>query len=256
MNGPLTLAPVAMSIAAAFACACASQAPLEWKTTEAEWRIASARLEALRATQPTEPYGMVVRVSLREPRSGKAFEGRGAVAVEPHAALRMILLGPGGATALDAWITPSAFRFEVPPLHLLRRGAAQGEARLPVDFFREWFLAPLGGRLLASVAGPAATGLPSCSGQWFVLRRGVATMTVCEDEAGERLAIDATRRAPSALERLSFRGTSLSPHAGDRAEYEDVLSGVRASVEVEKVDDTPPDPLAFADPDALPKGSP
>jgi hypothetical protein len=237
-------------------CACASQAPVEWKTTEAEWRVANARLDAIRATEPREAYGMVVRVSLREPRSGKAFEGRGAVAVEPQHAMRMILLGPGGATALDAWITPSAFRFEVPPLHLLRRGAAQAEARLPVDFFREWFLAPLGGRLLASIAGPAASDLAPCSGQWFVLRRGTATMTVCEDESQDGLAIDATRRGPGALERLSFRGTSLSPHAGDRAEYEDALSGVRASVEVEKVDDTPPDPLAFADPDAHPLGPP
>jgi hypothetical protein len=256
VNGNASIAAVVMSLVAALGSACVAPAPLEWRTTEVEWQVASARLAALRATEPREPYGMVVRVTLREPKSGRSFDGRGAIAVEPHSAMRMILLGPGGATALDAWVTPAAYRFEVPPLRLLRRGGAQAEARLPVDFFREWFLAPLDGRLLASVAGTAARGLPACSGQWFVLRRGEATMTVCESELREGLEIAATRRTPIALERLSFLGTSLSPHAGDRAEYEDLHSGVRASVEVESVDETPPDPLAFADPDATPKAAP
>jgi hypothetical protein len=234
--------------------ACGTPPSAAWSTTQADWAVAGARLAALRATEPRAPYGMVIRVTLREPRSGRTFGARGAVAVDPHSAMRMILLGPGGATALDAWVTTTAYRFEVPPLRLLRRGGTEGEARLPVDFFREWFLAPLEGRLLASVAGPSGVGLPDCQGQWFILRRNEATTIACEDERAEGLEIVATRRTPRAVERFLFHGTSLSPHPGDRAEYENPRMGVRATVEVESLDDAPPDRLAFVDPDSPASG--
>jgi hypothetical protein len=192
---------------------------------------------------------MVVRVALREPRTGRVFDARGGLAVDPGRALRMILIGPGGATALDAWVTADAYRFEVPPVGLLRRGGVQAEAGLPVDFFREWFLAPLAGRLLASFAGSLdAVGLPPCRGRWFILRSGDATLTFCDQTPGS-LDIVATRRTQSTLERLAFKGVSLAPHAGDHSEYEDQRSGVRAIVDVESVDDAPPDAVAFVDPD-------
>ena len=56
-------------------------------------------------------------------------------------------------------------------------------------------------------------------------------------------------RSGGTLERLVFDGESFTPHAGDRAAYEDARSGVRAEVVVESLDDTQPDPLAFQDPD-------
>ena len=45
------------------------------------------------------------------------LQARGAVAMDPAAGdLRMILLGPGGATAIDLWMHGDAYRFVVPAL--------------------------------------------------------------------------------------------------------------------------------------------
>jgi hypothetical protein len=225
----------------------------EWTTTEADWQAARERLDALRRTEPDDPYGVVVRVSLREPKSGRVFEARGALAVDPRRALRMILIGPGGATALDAWVTNDAYRFEVPPIGLLRRGGAKAEPTLPVGFFREWFLSPFAGRLLASTLastmGRGPTDLPACKGRWFILRHGEGTVTLCDQERQGSLDILAIRKTNSSLEELTFRGKSLTPSPGDRAEYADKRSRVRATVEVESIDETPPDPVAFLDPE-------
>jgi hypothetical protein len=234
--------------------ACGLVAPELPSPTTAEWEAARARLAALRSGQPERPYGIVVRVTLSEPRSGRSFVARGALAVDPHRALRMILLGPGGTTALDAWVTPGAYRFEVPPMGLLDRGGESADPALPVELFRWWFLAPMDGRLLASYEGPELTlqRLAPCKGRWFVLRRGASTVTLCDAQGnGGALEILATERTTGgAFERLSFHGQSLTPQAGDRAEYEDARSGVRAHVEVESCDRDPPDPIAFLDPDA------
>jgi hypothetical protein len=247
---PIVFGLVMMSWAAAGA-ACTPAVARVPQTTEAGWQAARARLDALRASEPDHPYGMVVRVTLREPRSGRVFDARGAIAVDPHRALRMILIGPGGATALDAWVTGDAYRFEVPPLGMVRRGGREADAGLPVDFFREWFLAPLAGRLLASFAGSSedAPGEDVCAGDWFILRRGVGTLTFCDRAAPGELEIVGSRLTPKSAERLAFKGKSLTPHAGDHAEYEDARSGVRAKVEVESLDDSLPDPVAFLDPD-------
>jgi hypothetical protein len=200
----------------------------------------------------------VVKVTLREPRTGRSFVARGGLAVDPRRALRMILLGPGGATAIDAWVTPDAYRFEVPPIGLLRRGGEASDPALPVEFFRWWFLGGLDGRLLASYAGPslAVARLPACEGRWFVLRRATSTVTLCDRAAsGAGLEVRAIERAPSAGRvaarevRLAFEGASLAPHAGDSSDYEDASSGVRAHVEIESLDAEPPDPVAFLDPD-------
>jgi hypothetical protein len=171
--------------------------------------------------------------------------------VDPGRALRMILLGPGGATTLDAWVTPEAYRFEVPPIGLLRRGGASGDASLPVDFFRQWFLAPFEGRLLASHRGNGAVSRETqpCVGRWYILRWEEGTTTVCDEDVPGRLEGFAERWTPRSVEHLTFRGRGLTPSAGDRAEYRDPRSHVTATVEVESVDEAPPDPVAFLDPE-------
>ncbi len=237
-------------LALASACAQVSSPPPD--PTTAQWQAAQVRLEALRAGQPAAPYGVVVRVTLREPRSGRSFVARGAVAVDPHRALRMILLGPGGTTALDAWVTPEAYRFEVPSIGLLEKGGERADPALPVAFLRWWFLAPVDGRLLAGFSGPDVSlpHLAACPGQWFILRRGASTVTLCDGpKPGGTVEMFATERNGEEDERLSFRGRGLSPHAGDTARYEGGRSGVRAYVEVESLDGDPPDPRAFLDPD-------
>jgi hypothetical protein len=214
-------------------------------TTQADWQEARARLAVLRAGVPDRPYGIVVRVSLREPKSGRTFVARGALAVDPRRALRMILVGPGGGTALDAWVTPEAYRFEVPTIGLLRRGGVSPEPGLPVGFFRWWFLSPLEGRLLASFVPDE----PKKGSRSFILRRGAATVIVEDAQLSTGLELRATQRSPGVFERLSFRGQELSPHAGDRAEYEEAGTGVRAEVLVESVDADAPESIAFRDPD-------
>jgi hypothetical protein len=194
---------------------------------------------------PDGPYGAIVRVTLREPKSGLVFVARGAVAVDPHRAVRMILIGPGGGTSLDAWVTPAAYRIEVPPLGIVRRGGAFSDPRLPVDFFRWWFLSPLEGRLLASFVPLGAAK----EARLFVLRRDEATVVFEDAGLSGALEIVATERRPGHLERVFFRGRELAPHAGDRAEYEEPKTGVRAEVFVESVDAAAPEPAAFLDPD-------
>jgi hypothetical protein len=231
--------------------------PRSVQTTELEWQIARTRLAALRATEPKRAYGSVVRVTLREPRTGRSFAARGALAIDPHRAVRMILLGPGGATAMDAWVTPAAYRFEVPAIGLLRRGGARADPGLPVEFFRWWFLAPFEGRLLASFGGAALAeqGILLCEGRLFLLHGDVpplagSTVSLCDTSPATdgSLELAAVRRGAGAIDHVSFRGRS-DLRAGDRATYEEAHSGVRVEVEVETPDAEPPDPLAFQDPD-------
>jgi hypothetical protein len=230
--------------------ACASM-PHPVQTTELDWQAARAELASLRASEPDRPYGVIVKVALREPRTGRTFAARGALAVDPHRAMRMILLGPGGATALDAWVTPDAYRFEVPAIGLLRRGGARADPGLPVEFFRWWFLAPFDGRLLASFGGRALAeqGIALCQGRLFLLRSGGSTVSLCDAGSAPTGArdIEASRRGGGTLDHLSFYGR-VDPRAGGRAVYEEARSGVRVEIEVESPADSP-DPLAFHDPD-------
>ncbi len=221
--------------------ACTPSASSLAPPSQAAWTAARAELSALRATEPTGPHVENVRVSMHEPRSGRTVQARGAVAVDPHKAMRMVLIGPGGATALDVWVTLDRWRFAVPALGVLRRGGIDSAAseRLPIGFFRWWFLGPLDGRLLtAHERGASAT---------LVLRQGEATVTLTSDR--ER-TFRATRREAGNVERLAWEGAGLRAAAGDRAVYEQESTGVRVEVTVESTSTDAPDPAAFTDPDA------
>jgi hypothetical protein len=120
----------------------------------AVWRSARHELAALRRElAPPGAYRMNVTLDLEQRDLAMRMRARGAVAVRPPSALRMLLLGPGGTTALDLWVCGDRFRFAIPAVDLVRRGDAQtppAELRgLPVDFLRWWFLRPLEGRLLS-----------------------------------------------------------------------------------------------------------
>jgi hypothetical protein len=129
----------------------ASAIPAEAPPTTAEWKRAGEQLAALRAAA-SAPRTERIALTLREPRSGRVIQARGAVAIAPPRALRMILLGPGGTTALDLWIDGDRYRFAVPAIDLEKRGDLRGpreERRgLPVDFLAFWLLHPARGRLL------------------------------------------------------------------------------------------------------------
>jgi hypothetical protein len=153
--------------------ACAGPAPVVIPPgpppTEAVLRLGQARLDALRA-RAAVPTTRRIALELREPFTGKVLSARGAVALAPPRALRMILLGPGGTTALDLWIDGDSFRFAVPAIELAKRGDLH-EPRatrrgLPVDFLAFWLLHPARGEL-------AWYGVDA-GGDRFVLRDGDA----------------------------------------------------------------------------------
>jgi hypothetical protein len=226
--------------------ACTARPAVPPDVSQPEWTQCRARLAEVRAREPARPYAERVRLSIRDPQTGHAYEARGAVAVSPARAVRMLLVGPGGSTALDVWVTRDQYRFAVPPIHLEKRGGASlDDAKgLPIGMLRWWFLSPLEGRLLFARSSPASD-LAGSPESMFILRDGAATVAVRTD--GKRFT--AFRREGERVEEMEWRGSGLSPEAGAQARYVDGTLGLRVDVVVEDVSSDEPDPEAFADPD-------
>ncbi|HSO38374.1 MAG TPA: hypothetical protein VLT33_37855 [Labilithrix sp.] len=207
--------------------------------TAREWSVARDRLAVLRRGQPDHPYVERVRLAISDPRTGKRYEARGAVAISPGRAARMMLVGPGGTTALDVWVTKDRFRFSVPAINLQKRGGTDpAEARgLPIGMLRWWFLSPLAGRLLLARSTPAESA--------WILRDGSATVTLRSD--GNRFV--ALRREGDLLEGIEWIARGLVPQGGAHGQYLEGRFGLRVEVAVEEVLTSEPDPEAFADPD-------
>jgi len=197
--------------------ACAGKPAAAPKVTQEEWSAAREMLGALRARTPDHAYVERVQIALREPRTGKIFEGRGAIAVQPGHALRMILVGPGGSTALDLWITPDRWRLHAPALGPPRHGTT-APPELPIGFFRWWFLAPYDGRLLTIDEGKV------------VMRSGDSTVRLgISATASHRAHVSAARRTPDPRaggheETLEWVGLLAHPAPGDRARYIDATA--------------------------------
>jgi hypothetical protein len=255
------LVAVALALCAV-GCAPRPAAPLPTlpDPTAREWTRLRERLAIARDAAPTTAYVEHLVLAMREPRTGKVFQARGAVAVDPGRALRMILVGPGGVTALDAWVTDERFRFEVPGIAYVRRGGVgpAAERGLPIGFLRWWLLHPLDGRLLA--------GWARDDGALFLLRQGDETILLREGRSARTRrthvvaalregapAQSAGQPAPEGgrVQRLEWYGNAPgAPHAGDMARYIDGSSGLEVEVKVEDVQKEPPDQAAFLDPDA------
>lgn len=218
----------------------------------AAWQEARARLAAIQRSAAT-PRTLRLSLSLREPVTGRTIEARGAAAIAPPDALRMILLGPGGTTALDLWLGGDRFRFAVPAIDLLRRGDAKTPRAamrgLPIDFLRWWLLRPATGALLWSGREQGATRL--------LLRSGAALVDLHVSDAGQILAHRATWTAPSAGEppRLIDVEAVLSDRLGCApVRYWQASTGLEVTVRCEGEDLAAPNPRAFVDPDAPPEG--
>lgn len=211
--------------------------------TAAEWRAARARLSDLRAAEDTGPYVEQIRIAMREPRTGRVVVARGAVAVRPHDAMRMVLIGPGGTTALDVWVTRARWRVEIPAVDVKRKGEANppAEEGLPIAFFRWWFLAPYEGRLLDARAEDGA--------MVFLLRAGGGTVWMREAPSVRGREVLALRRERGVLERLEWSGRGGAPHPGDHARYVHSSTGLAVEVMVDALGEAEPDPAAFLDPD-------
>lgn len=206
---------------------------------QAEWTLSRERLARMRSELPRRPYVERVRLGIVDPRTGKLYQARGAVAIDPEKAARLVLVGPGGTTAMDVWVTRDRYRFVIPALHLEQRGGTDlSNARgLPVGLLRWWFLAPLGGDLVLARSSESEAA--------FLLRDGPATITMRTN--GERFV--AIRREGGRLEGLEWSGRGLAPRAGARGQYIDGEHGLHVHILIEEVLEEEPDPAAFLDPD-------
>lgn len=218
--------------------ACSAR-PAETAVSQADWDQARQALARVRSHTPRVSFVERIRVAFKEPRTGKVFAGRGAIAVDPHNALRMILIGPAGTTALDVWATPDHFRFAIPAANILRSGGAESPAELPIGFFRSWFLRPYEGRLLTIDRGDLVledeNAVLRFSG---VLHPGLAPVRVM-------------RREGRTIELLEVIDRGAHPPVGERVRYRSVSTGLEVEVLVESLSPEPADPAAFLDPDVV-----
>ena len=144
---------------------------------------------------------------------------------------------------LDAWVTPERWRIAVPPIGLVRRGAADEPADLPVGFLRWWFCTPMGGTLSAATFdGPARI---------WLLRDGPAIVELRADTCDRGPHLLATRRAFGRTESVEECRADSQASAGDRARYEDAANGLAVDLVLESVSDEPPPQEAFGDPDSV-----
>ena len=223
--------------------------PAVWRSPDpASWTTLQQQLDSERASRPSRPWAAGVRVTMHEPTSGRVVDGRGAIAVAPGRAVRMILVGGVGSTMFDAWVTRDRWRVTVPPLDLSRRGGSEEVPDLPVGFLRWWFLSPLEGRLLA------ATSLSAVESVWVLRPAGaVVELRAGRCERGDRLV--ATRRVGLRTERVDECRAPGGPRPGDTAEYRDLSSGLRVEVLVESISVAGPDEGAFVEPTGAEGGS-
>jgi hypothetical protein len=184
---------------------------------------------------------------MRDPATGRVVDGRGAIAVDPGHAVRMILVGAAGSTLLDAWVTPARWRVAVPPLEMVRRGGLDEPREMPVGFLRWWFLTPLGGTLFAAAFVEGATV--------WLLRESSAVIELRRGECPRGTLLSAKRRAPARVERVAECREDAAPQPGDWARYVDDVHGLRVDLVLESVASAGPDGAAFVDPDAPRSGT-
>jgi hypothetical protein len=255
-SSPRTILLGASALALASCAAPAAEAPHGAAPTLASWQKARHRLAEIRGEAGgSGPRTMRLALTLREPRTGRTLEARGAVAVAPPEALRMILLGPGGTTALDLWVRGERFRFAVPAIDLLRRGDAttprEAMRGLPVDFLRWWLLRPASGKLLWHAAEEG--------GDMFVLRDGPATIELFA-QAGKG-GVKARRTTWTADANADVRRIDEETIEADRigcgqVRYHQASTGLAITVKCEGEETSrAPSARAFADPDAPEEGS-
>jgi hypothetical protein len=216
----------------------------------ATWQAIREALEVERRSRPAFPWAAGVMMTMYEPRTGRAVDGRGAIAVAPGRALRMILVGAAGATMLDAWVTPDHWRIAVPPAGLLRRGddptPPGGQKReepreLPVGFLRWVFFRPLAGTLFG---GSLRSGHVL-----FLLRDDDAVVEVRLGGCNRGELTMTTRRVHGRSERLEECRASGAPTSGDWVRYEDESSGLRVALTIESLTPGAPEEEAFRDPE-------
>lgn len=199
---------------------CASASQAQPPLSPAAFQEAATKLAVLEADRSKERTA-TIRLTLRAPYIPSEVSSRGAVAMRPTDELRMMLLGPGGATAMDVWVRGERFRMEIPALERVVRGDAStpAEARrgLPIGFLRWWLLRPFTGDVRAARDTP----------------RGLEVLLAQDDAWIELLfladgSIEATRRANGDVETLRATQAGCG-----RAIYTQASTKLEAVVECE-----------------------
>jgi hypothetical protein len=227
---------------------CTSARPAPWPSATPEsWSHLGQELQARRQSQPKARWSAGLRITMRDPTSGRVVDGRGAIAVEPGQAVRMVLTGAAGATMLDAWVTETRWRVAVPPLEVVRRGDVMEPSDMPVGFLRWWFLTPLSGGLFAATA--------TQDGSLWLLRRDNAVIELREAACSRGTLLHATRRLAGHAETVDECRAHAGPSAGDSARYFDETTGLCVEVLLESIGSEPPSDEAFQDPDTTGSGS-
>jgi hypothetical protein len=227
---------------------CASARPAPWPAaTQESWNHLGRELQQRRLSQPRTPWSAGLRITMRDPTSGRVIDGRGAIAVAPGQAVRMVLTGAAGATMLDAWVTTTRWRVAVPPLEIVRRGDVMEPRDMPVGFLRWWFLTPLTGGLFAASSTDA--------GSIWLLRYEDAVIELREASCARGRRLLATRRLAGHAETVDECRAEAAPSAGDSARYFDETTGLCVEVLLESIGSEPPSDEAFRDPDAIGGGT-
>jgi hypothetical protein len=125
---------------------------------------------------PSAIHKQEITIELRDLASGLGFSGRGVVVVQPRHALRMILLGPGGTTAMDVWIRDRKFRVAIPAISRITRGDESTPREMmrgmPVDLLWRLLVDPFGSMVFARSGHPDDAGNISGDGFTAWMRRG------------------------------------------------------------------------------------
>jgi hypothetical protein len=212
-----------------------------------------AHVRELRRVDLRVPKGIVkqeITIGIREPISGRGFSGRGVVIVQPRHALRMILLGPGGTTAMDVWMRDGRFRVSIPALSRVVRGDASTSRAtmrgMPVDLLWRLLVDPFGGLAYARAGHPG-----DFAGDGFTawMRRGPGASEI-RARYGSRLEawfFDGGRLSGIARGTEVALGDAMVPSTVDYVGSDPALEVHVASAGAAPVESVPP--AVFADPD-------
>lgn len=212
--------------------------------TVAEWQRARDDLAALRRASAVARTERVL-ITLREPLSGRELRARGAIAIAPPDRLRMILLGPGGTTALDLWINAYRYRLSIPAIDLVKRGdvrePSSSRRGLPVDFLRYWLLRPAEGALLSARETPL--------NQRFLLRDGDAIVELTREASGRVRATRSTWSSGHDRARIDEETIDATAITCGSARYHQASTGLDVSVVCDDERPGVANERAFEDPD-------
>lgn len=208
----------------------------------AQWKQERQELVELKRRWSPMLVSMPVRVRFEDPDGNFSVSGRGAVAVLPPEAMRMILVGPTGSTAMDIWIRDKNWRVAFPVQGKIVRGNAlstpEESQGLPVGFLRWWFLTPLEGQLLAVHT--------RAEGRSFVLREDDAVIEATELKDGS-LRIDRSNQGEHERVLISRPGCGTAVY-----EHRERAVKVEVVCDQQRGEGGHPDPRAFDDPDLPP----